>query len=331
MDANIFKDKDLEVLGRKYENCLCRIERFVSDVISTDEVAFKIVEESHGRPIATPLRLGNYMSSFNGYINQYDEKYVYSELVNLFFSTCQEMRLTFDVFKGRSQLMPNSKFEGEELFNEFVGQIRSAAARSDFKKKLYAREYNSVRNFASVKEYVNELFEKHSRLLVLRIDFGYTLEAAKEITAEKAHADREKFLNNRRSNKLFASLLGYVWKLEYGEEKGHHFHFTFFYDGSAVHKDAYLGNKIGKYWVDLVSDKRGLFHNCNASKGKYKRCGIGMISHFEVAKRENLLLALQYLAKKDQYLRVKGSNRVFGRGEMPRQRTCGAGRPRIER
>jgi hypothetical protein len=151
-------------------------------------------------------------------------------------------------------------------------------------------------------------------------------------TLEDAQRDLNHIFNNMRGNKLFAALVGYIWKLEYGEEKGIHIHFIFFFDGSKVHKDAYLAKLIGEYWRKrIVKYDRGIYHNCNMNKNFYKRCGIGMVSHDDLVKRAHLLDAVKYLTKKDQYLRYKPGKkcRAFGKGNMPPERDEGGpGRPR---
>jgi hypothetical protein len=126
-------------------------------------------------------------------------------------------------------------------------------------------------------------------------------------------------------------MVGYCWKLEYGGEKGFHYHMIFFYDGSKVQQDTNIARMIGEYWMNVITQGKGLYYNCNADKGKYERCGIGTINHYDTELIENLKLAAQYLAKPDDYLRDNASNievdRTFGRGVM-REKTENRGRPR---
>lgn len=50
------------------------------------------------------------------------------------------------------------------------------------------------------------------------------------------------------TNNPLKDAVGYVWKLEYGPEKGYHMHLLVFFDGSMVRKDQALAYLIGKYW-----------------------------------------------------------------------------------
>jgi hypothetical protein len=139
-----------------------------------------------------------------------------------------------------------------------------------------------------------------------------------------------RFLNNRRGKALYSNLKGYIWRLEYGKQKGHHFHLFFFFDGSKVHKDEHLANLIGKDWIKVTNGEGG-YHNCNANKQNYKHVGIGMISHGDTEKRLILLDVVAYMHKQDQILREKYSDKIhcWGRGEVPTNRRSPAGRPRV--
>lgn len=234
--------------------------------------------------------------------------------------------------KEPSDFSSRHKKTGAEMFNDLIGAIAEKAGTSEFKKKVYSREYNAVRNFNSASKYVSDLFLRYSRLLVVRVDFGFKTEDPMQphsVTITEAQTFLARFLNSRRGNSIFSDLKGYIWKLETGKEKGYHFHFVLFFGGDKVRKDEYYGKMIGEYWCK-VTNGVGIYHNCNANKQKYRRCGIGMIDHSDTEMRENLLYAIKYLFKKEQYLREKfnSKTRVFGRGETPSQRISRAGRPR---
>ena len=76
-------------------------------------------------------------------------------------------------------------------------------------------------------------------MLVLRIDFEYDKEIAKSVTIKQAKKDRDRYLNNMRNNELFKTVVGYIWKLEDGEQRGLHYQIIFCLDGSHSHKDSY--------------------------------------------------------------------------------------------
>ena len=108
---------------------------------------------------------------------------------------------------------------------------------------------------------------------------------------------------------------------------GHHLHVCFLFDGSQVCKDEYLAHEIGKYWIELTGG-RGYYHYCKA--GQYKRSAVGMVNHDDHEKRGFLLEALCYLAKKDQFVRIRPTpkTKTFFTGQMPRAKSGRTGRPR---
>lgn len=219
-----------------------------------------------------------------------------------------------------------------DLFNEIIKRIREGVASPRLKTKLYRRIARSRENYQSACLYIESLFAAYSRLVIVRIDLIYRSEFAQRVTIEEARKDREHFLNNMRGNHLFSHLAEYLWKLEDGEQRGLHYHFIFFLDGSHKIKASYYANEFGKYWAEIVTKGRGYFHNCHTSKSSYKNYGIGVINHYESDKRANLTgKLLEYISKTSQYLEVIGG-RFFGHGEIAKREISkdgkAIGRPR---
>jgi len=236
----------------------------------------------------------------------------------------------------------NEVVKAVDSFNGFVDSIREEAKSKAFKIITNNHKRSSNKNYISLLHYIDNLFINRSRLLVLRIDLSYEKEPhnyrlnKEEINQKylQAKNDREHFFNNMRSNTLFNHLLGYVWKLEYGVSKGFHYHMIFFFDGSKVQQDITKAEMIGKYWRDVITQRRGASQNCNINKKKYKYLGIGMINHNETELIENLKNKVAYyLIKPDYYARmaVMDENgkrgRTFGKGEIIKSKDT-RGRPR---
>lgn len=212
------------------------------------------------------------------------------------------------------------------LLNGCVDQIRQEGTGKEFQSKLNNYQRSSNKNYQELTEYVEALFERYSRLLVLRLDLGYQKQYSKTTQVE-AKRDRERLFENARSNKLFGDVVGYIWKLEHGPDKGFHYHVMLFFDGSKVREDITLACLIGKYWVDVVTKGRGLYFNCNASKWRYRKCGVGMISHADNLLREGLRNAVVYLTKTDLYMKLQTVGRGMGKGNRPLPKGS-RGRPR---
>lgn len=179
-------------------------------------------------------------------------------------------------------------------------------------------------NHQSLVQYVNSLFEKRSRLLVIRIDLSFSVGAAGQYDAEHARECFGRFINNRRCNDIFKNEIGYVWALEWATERGFHYHCIFFFDGHESQQDITIGHRIGQYWRDIITQGMGYYHCSNNDKVKLEMrglpVGIGMIHRDDQAKRTALLACSTYLLKEGMSLRAVLPEylrrfRTFGRGE----------------
>lgn len=69
-------------------------------------------------------------------------------------------------------------------------------------------------------ELINRLFERYSRLLVVRVDLKYRQEFASMIPLEAVQHHRDVLFHDcRHVQSVFGNLVGYAWGLEYGEGK----------------------------------------------------------------------------------------------------------------
>lgn len=156
----------------------------------------------------------------------------------------------------------------------------------------------------SIEQYIDKCFALHSRLLILRVDFGYRLNVFPDMDVTMRHRDKlVRYLRETYKQLHHNAYIGLLWKLEYGHDKGYHLHTLIVLDGSKVQQDVTHAMIIGDYWTDHITDGDGLYYNCNADKDKYRRCGIGMVNYWDQQKRDYLLNdAASYLAKDDQLL-----------------------------
>ena len=316
---------------------LWQIEEFVTAVISDDQPAFTVRENSPGIFVPKGGPLAKYFKWVFKFAFGLEPDYQYSAHVQLFHDCWMKLKLGDVNFQNPSGNIPWSGKKQFELFNAFVSLIRTEEKKPEFIKKISRAKEKSSRRYRRAELYVDSLFQQRdTKLLVLRIDFSYLHKLAKDITVKQANDDLNHFLNNRRGKtKLFSGWAGYIRKTEWSPQKGVHFHLVIFYQGSKRCKDEYLARQIGEYWME-ITNKRGIYWNCNDSKDKYKRCGIGMIEINDIEKRKILLDdVIDYLTKTEQLLRPselkKEGDKLFVTGLMPRERTSTVGRPRKKR
>jgi hypothetical protein len=227
---------------------------------------------------------------------------------------------------------------GTEIFNTLVDTLRWDWKTNNRQVKVNARIKESIVRQAEYCDYVDSLFNARARQVVERLDLFYQKQYADSIDALDITNDFDHLLNNARHNSLFEFMTGHIAKLEYGIDKGLHWHVILFFDGSE--KKGYshinLAKEIGEYWVKVITKGLGDYRNINNSADQYDklgRLGIGVINWQDTGLRTNLKnYVVGYMFKGAQYFRPKwGSNvRLFRRGDFPEISDIRLGRPRKE-
>ncbi len=274
---------------------------------------------------------------------------LYSEHIEVFIACSKEMGLFCqtlawtDIWHAPSLTYPQfSGISAAELFNLLVAKLRDRCLSQQTKARARKRRSEAAERAEEYASYVDALLGICTRLVVLRIDFEYRKEFKDLITIQDAIADLNRFFNNQPHNSLFAEQLGYIVKLEYGVLKGLHFHLILFFDGSKRdgRKDVQLAQKIGEYWVEVITKGRGSYWNINANKKKYKQrgqLGIGVINSWETNLVENLKhRVVGYLCKSTQFVSLrppeephsKRKIKTIRRGEFHAEPEIKLGRPR---
>lgn len=118
--------------------------------------------------------------------------------------------------------------------SDFIIQLYQERSNCWFNviKKAY---YRAVRdNLKSYKDYVKALFNKYARLLVVRVDLGYYKMV--QTSYQQFITDIDTFLKKISYHPVFQNKVGYIWKLEYGLQKGFHVHLLVFFDGAILYR-----------------------------------------------------------------------------------------------
>ena len=227
--------------------------------------------------------------------------------------------------------------------NDWLNACHRTLNSAEMKAKVSRWEATTNGLYKGCVAYLISLFEYvRARLLVLRVDFGVRVEHQDALHVFQMRDDFLRMLKNTEMNSLFDHMVGYIWRLEYTTDKSYHYHCIFLFDGSEEQNDAELADKIGKYWVNNITDGKGTYWNCNASLNHYKRRGIGMIDYRDTEKRQLLTNdVLPYLTVVDNDIRLQITEdvvalgydgdvtvRTFGRGTVRKEKKTNRGRPR---
>jgi len=313
------------------QGSLWSIHQFVATVLKSNDAAFKVERKgAHVRlEPSSKLKLHRYFNVIKTSFGLVPEGTRFYGFVGLFFESCDELEIEYGLLLSPMQNYSDKKIAAE-IFNDLLEKIRELAKSSKYKKTVKDLKCRTSRNFRSMKSYADALFDQYSKLLVLRIDFGYHRVQGVPIRVKRILNDFTRLLNNRRNNGLFEHIVGYIRRLEYGNDKSWHLHVMFFFNGQETQSDRVLARLIGNYWKTVITDNDGTAFNCNASKNEYKFCGIGKIDHADTERRTHLLYALTYLTKKDEVLGfdVPTDVKMITRGEMPKPPVNRLGRKR---
>ncbi|MDV7022059.1 inovirus-type Gp2 protein [Atlantibacter subterranea] len=205
-----------------------------------------------------------------------------------------------------------------EMLNKLVQDYRFAASQAGFKQTYRKYQRASVKNLKGVMNYIRHLQERHSRLLVLRVDLSWANEHKADITADDARKYRQQLFRSMQKNPLFRHVLGTVWKLEYAPQRKFHYHMLFILNGNKAQQDGVIAHAFGEYWKHTITKGKGIYYNCNANKARYEDCCLGKLERGDSSKDKGLLKALSYITKIDACARLvlPGNARTFGRGEV---------------
>jgi hypothetical protein len=221
--------------------------------------------------------------------------------------------------------------------NGLIDEMRNEARTPAFRRKRDAHLRCSRDATRDMRDLVDELFQRVSRTLVVRLDLSYKIDTtmftscaagriSDRVSEQQARMHRDKLIRYLK-RKFRIPLLTYAWKEELGRFTSYHYHLLLFFDGNASRSGYIVGNEIGQYWTEVITDKRGRFHNC--AYDKHVESGINLINHWEVEKIAALKeIVIPYITKSDYFIRLVAKGRIFGKGKLPPKPQPGRGRPR---
>ena len=332
------------------KDLILELEKFVNAVITSDDLPCTQTRSSDYQKLYAPNMLAKrYYSTLLEFIwllSTLPPNYEFSETINTLTRCCHAMNLMnlvdkplHDLRKWSSQrrhiIVDNSPSVAER-FNILVQLIRQDWYNHNGQSKLNARKKEANRRYQDYCKYVDALFEKYARLLVLRIDLFYCKDLTESKTLHDMQQDVDHLFKNIRHNSIFKEMVGYVSKIEYGIDKGIHCHLILYLDGSKKNASStvYFAQQIGDYWNTTVTQGQGAYWNVNKNEAHFKKMGtlgIGAINHNDTILRTNLNeRVIKYFCKTEQFIRPKFGNavRLYRRGELPKINEIKLGRPR---
>lgn len=182
--------------------------------------------------------------------------------------------------------------EAIEGLRHLVDFVRHVCRSQAFQNLLKDHVEKEKDNFRSGCDYIAEQFERHSRLLVLRIDLYFRPDAKGWGYSEAANRALTNYLRALRLGRIVRGYLGFVIKRENGISRGMHYHLMVLLDGH-LHRSAYhLTRRMGQAWIKRVGEEKGSYFNCYAKKDLYRYNGLGLVHVSDTEKLLGIRIAL---------------------------------------
>ncbi len=214
-----------------------------------------------------------------------------------------------------------------ELLDQFVERTYLLTQEKEFKYQQKKRMDRARNQFKAAKRCVDLALEQCSRVLIIRFDLRFA--KTQNPSIEQVKKDLRTFLRHAGRTKNL-NILGHIWKLEFGQRRGFHYHFIFILDSRDHSQEIKLAQQIGQIWEKVIGVE-GTFHNCHfkAVNNQYDKLAIGRLHRHEQQKYQYLLELLRYFAKKDQFILHKniGKERTLGTS-IDRDTKKAMGRPK---
>jgi len=217
------------------------------------------------------------------------------------------------------------------LLARFCRFVRRARGTWRFINAVREQNKQAQANFNSAREYIYYLAQRHSKLLIMRIDLYYS----PYYDAPGAYKHIERFLNWLRDSawcrRHLPEYLGFIIKCENGVVRGMHWHLMVICEGSKHVKGGWLSEQLGEAWKARVGATVGSYHNCWVDRKNYEYDGLGVLTLKDRDKMIGLRSALHYLSKQDCVLKLTNDKkRNFWRSSISSKESSKRGRPRTE-
>ena len=207
--------------------------------------------------------------------NQRDKSLNSLRNTSLYKSVPQEVRAFFESwvchsfdFRTMCDASAINGLTGDCVWHDyfsFLAMLRKQCQRLELRKSLYDRNVREPKKrFVKLQSLLARLFERYSRILVVRVDLKYKSEYAHDIEFADFQANIKKVsaaATKRTGN--FKDCLGFALRIEDAPGAGLHCHAAFFFHGGQRHQDIKIAQLICLWWDKTVTMGKGRAWNVN--------------------------------------------------------------------
>jgi len=148
-----------------------------------------------------------------------------------------------------------------------------------------------------LRRHQNQLFERYSKLLMLRVDFSYLQDSDSHGEGDIHSTVADITLLIQRSQDI-KGLVGYAWVLEHTERHGFHIHAAFYLNGQK-HRRAWTVYETLRDTWKYVTWGEGHTHRCEPRE-EYRARGEWVTPYDDIKGRKSMQYILSYLSKQEQ-------------------------------
>jgi len=148
-----------------------------------------------------------------------------------------------------------------------------------------------------LRHHQDQLFERYSKLLMLRVDFSYLQDSDSHGEGDIHSTVADITLLIQRCYEI-SGLVGYVWVLEHTERHGHHVHAAFYLNGQKHRKVWTVFVTLRDIWKDVTWGE-GHAYRCEP-KEHYRVRGEWVTAYDDARGRRRMQYILSYLSKEAQ-------------------------------
>ena len=182
-------------------------------------------------------------------------------------------------------------------------------------------------NYQAGSSLIQACLDCRSRVDSVRVDLYFRKGSAMRYadrTPEDQEAKAQQVMNQRNQllkrmrMKYGRELLGYLCKVEYGEDQGFHLHTWFLLDGHRHQETISIANYIASLWTTITF---GEGHHFDPGKSdRYAHRGIGMLHADDPNIWAGIHFILRYFTKVDEFIEMGLSNGkpAFTRSRLPK-------------
>lgn len=306
-------EKRFITIGVRDAKVVRRVVATVGDLLRSRPDLYRVSQERRGQ-VQRLTRAGtNLLACLNDDVIGVAERLGDQQRIHPYFTIFNELVQKYVLMLQDKQALP-------ETLDAFARELRSLGSQPDVVAQIRNSKRVERDNARSAAKLLADVRASFSKVLALRFDLEYLVDFPsfnpKPVDEKLMKRHREAFLALLRDGPYAQHMVGYVWKTEWGLQRGFHHHLLVLLNGQSVCADIRIADDLCMRWKHEITRGLGSFENCNKRKEQYRRCGIGMLNRNDEEKWGFLAEATRYLTKQDVYTKalLSKNTQCFGVG-----------------